>query len=308
MKEADSKRELVPVLSVVIASVNGPPSIIECLEALMGQEGEIPCEVLVVDRCGESTREEIRRRLPQAQIKLISMDGRPSIPRLRAIGIGQVRGRLVAILEDHCMVPRKWFQTIARADAAGHRVMAGPVENGAVDRLVDWAVYFCEYSRFMAPLPRGSTAEIAGNCAIYRRDVLEQLGDGLQEEIWEAFLHQKLREMGIEFYCDPDLAVCHKKEFGFGYFMSQRYHYSRSFAGMRMKGASWPGRLAYACATPLLPPLLFARMVRTLWQKKRHLKKFVLATPFIFAFLISWAWGEAVGALLGPGNSLERVD
>jgi glycosyltransferase involved in cell wall biosynthesis len=291
MMEADSKHGLMPVLSVVIASVNGMPSIVECLETLMSQEGEIPYEVLVVDRCGEPTREEIRRRLPQPQIKLISMDGSPSIPRLRATGMGQVRGRLVAVLEDHCMVPPTWFQTIARADAAGHRVMGGPVENGAVDRLVDWAVYFCEYSRFMAPLPRGCVREIAGNCAIYRRDVLEQLGDGLQQEVWEAFLHQKLKEMGIEFYCDPDLVVYHKKEFGFGYFMSQRYHYSRSFAGMRMKGASWPVRLAYACATPLV-----------------HLSKFVRATPVIFAFLISWAWGEAVGALFGPGDSLQRVD
>jgi GT2 family glycosyltransferase len=308
MKYGESEDAPMPILSVVIASVNGMPAIGECLEALMSQEGGVTCEVLVVDRCGEATREEIRRRFPQPEIRLIPMEGRSSIPRLRAIGMGRARGRLVAILEDHCMVPPTWFQTIVRADAAGYEVVGGPVENGAVDRLVDWAVYFCEYSRFMAPLSRGCVREIAGNCAIYRREVLEQLGEELNEEVWESFLHQRLREMGVKFYCDPDLAVCHKKEFGFGYFMSQRYHYSRSFAGMRMNGASWPGRLAYACATPLLPPLLFARMARTLWQKQRRLSTFMLATPVMIAFLISWAWGEAVGALLGPGESLARVE
>jgi glycosyltransferase involved in cell wall biosynthesis len=308
MKKGQSTDGMMPFLSVVIASVSGSPSIVECLGALMNQAGQISCEILVIDRCGEPTREEIRRRIPRPEIKVISIEGKPSIPRLRAIGIGKVKGRLVAILEDHCIVPPTWFETIARAYAAGHQVIGGPVENGAIDRIVDWAVYFCEYSRFMAPLPRGRTPEIAGNCAIYCRDVLERLGDKLQEEVWEGFLHQKLKEMGIEFYCDPDLVVCHKKEFGFGYFMSQRYHYSRSFASMRMKGVFWPGRLAYAFATPLLPPLLFARMVSSIWRKKRHLTKFALATPFILSFLISWAFGEAVGALFGPGRSLERVD
>ena len=50
-----------PLISVVIASVNGMPSIGECLEALTEQRGDIRYEVLVVDRCGEKTRDEIRR-------------------------------------------------------------------------------------------------------------------------------------------------------------------------------------------------------------------------------------------------------
>jgi hypothetical protein len=45
--------------------------------------------------------------------------------------------------------------------AAGHRApyeegalaVGGAVENGSVERTVDWAAFFCEYARFMPARP-----------------------------------------------------------------------------------------------------------------------------------------------------------
>jgi glycosyltransferase involved in cell wall biosynthesis len=297
-----------PLVSVVIASVNGMPSIGECLEALTAQAGGIRYEVLVVDRCGEQTRGDIRRRFSQPEIHVIPVDICESIPKLRAIGMASAKGRLIAILEDHCNVPPGWFEAIERAHAAGYQAIGSGVENGSVERLIDWAVFFCEYSRFMPPVEKGVVSEIPGNCAVYDRVVLNRLSPELGEEVWESFLHQRLKEEGVAFFCDPAMTVSHKKEFGFRYFMSQRYHYSRSFAAMRMKAAPISRRLTYACATPALPFLLFGRMAKTIWRKQRRRKEFLLATPIIATFLASWAWGEAVGALLGPGQSLARVE
>ena len=96
--------ESPPAISVVIASVNGLPSIAECLDCLVQQEGNIGYEVLVMDRCDEKTRQEIRRRFLQPEIELVEVPGRPSIPKLRAMGIARARGQLIAILEDHCNV------------------------------------------------------------------------------------------------------------------------------------------------------------------------------------------------------------
>lgn len=300
--------ESPPAISVVIASVNGLPSIAECLDCLVQQEGNIGYEVLVMDRCDEKTRQEIRRRFLQPEIELVEVPGRPSIPKLRAMGIARARGQLIAILEDHCNVPLGWFRAIIRLHEAGYEVMSGPVENAAVDRIVDWAVFFCEYARFMAPIPGGTVDEIAGNCAIYSRQVLDRVGPELREEVWEPFLHARMKELQIPFYCDPALTVAHKKEFGFWYFLSQRYHYSRSFAGMRMRTAPFWKRMAYAGGCVLLPAILFGRMTKTVFEKGRHRLKFLFAAPVIAVFLISWAWGEAVGALFGTGDSLARVE
>ena len=297
-----------PFVSVVIASVNGFPWIGACLDALTRQRGGIAYEILVLDRCGETVREEIRRRFPQPEIRVLPVEGCPSIPKLRALGMAAARGRMIGILEDHCNVPPTWFQSIGRAHRAGHRAIGSGVENGAVERVTDWAVFFCEYAKFMPPVQGGTGVEIPGNCAVYDRLALDLVGPEIRQEVWESFIHRRMAEEGVEFFCDPEMTVSHKREFPFGYFMSQRYHYSRSFAGMRLQNAPLSRRLLYACATPLLPPMLLWRMATTIRRKGRRKKEFITAVPVIGVFLLSWAWGEAVGALFGPGDSLARVE
>jgi glycosyltransferase involved in cell wall biosynthesis len=304
MSESPSSGE--PLVSVVIASVNGRPYIEECLDALLRQTGDVAYEVLVVDCCDDDTRDAIRG-FPDP-VRLIEVDGRPSIPKLRAVGVQQARGRMIAILEDHCIVCTGWIEVIAGAYERGVRALGGAVENGSPRRIVDWAVFFCEYARFMLPVPIGEVDAITGNNSAYAREVFESLGPQLEKEEWEWFWHAAMRAHGVTFHCDPALLVSHKKEFGFGYFLAQRYHHSRSFTAMRMEAASPLRRLAYAAMTPLLPPLLMVRIARTVWPKHRKRREFVLAIPFIAIFLLSGAWGEAMGALVGPGNSLERVE
>jgi glycosyltransferase involved in cell wall biosynthesis len=296
-----------PLVSVVIASVNGLPCLAECLEALLRQEGGVPFEVLVVDRCGAATRAEVCRRFPDPPVRLIAADGRPSIPALRAIGIRQARGQMVAVTEDHCLAPPRWVETIWRAHQAGRRIVGGAVANGATRRLVDWAVFFCEYAGSMPPLPAGRVADTPGNNTAYDRELLGRLAPEIGAEIWESFLHRRLRELGVQFYLDAGMEICHKKEFGYRYFLSQRYHYSRSFAGMRLAEAPPWKRVIYAASTGLLPGVLLARIGRAVWRKGRR-GTFLLTLPVLVTFLITWAWGEAVGALCGPGDSLARVE
>lgn len=295
-----------PLVTVVIPSVNGLPVLAECVQCLVDQVADQPAEVIVVDRCGEATRKVISDRFPHAVV--IPAEGMPSIPALRAIGIERARGRFVAIIEDHCLAQPGWLRAIEQAARAGMEAIGGPVENGAPGRLVDWAVFFCEYTRFMGPAPRGVVAEIPGNNSAYERGVFARLRPELQAEVWESFLQARMRQLGVAFHSDPDMVVLHKKEFGYGYFLGQRYHYSRSFAGMRMVGAPWWRRVAYACATAGLPVLLLGRIGSAVWRKRRHGKEFILSLPVLLTFLVSWAIGEAVGAMFGPGRSLERVE
>ena len=298
-----------PFISVVIASVNGTPYIIECLEHLTRQQGEIPFEVLLMDCCDEQTRVAIRSGFPQPEVVLVEVEGRPSIPKLRAMGMDRAKGRMVAILEDHCNVPPDWFSVIERAHKEGHQAIGGAVENGATGRLVNWAVFFTEYAPFMRPLTTGDVPSIAGSSAIYDRQAIDRVEPEHYHEVWEYWMHQRLKEQGVRFYCPKDLWVSHKKDFDYWYFMSQRYHYSRSFAGARMHSEAFLERLAYAgAAVVLLPPLLMWRMFKTVWGKGTHRGTFLLASPIIGTFLLSYGWGEAIGAIFGPGESLARVE
>ena len=295
-----------PLVSVVVASVNGLPALAECLDALLDEEEDGALEVVVADRVGGATRESVRRRDP-ARVQLVEAGSETSIPRLRALAMAHARGRLIVILEDHCNVAPGWLRALIQAHEDGWRAIGGAVANACTDRVVDRAVFFCEYARFMPPLDRGPVVEITGNNSAYDRELLASLGPELDDEVWESFLHQRMSESGERFFCEPSMLVFHKKHFEFLYFVSQRYHYSRSFAGMRLAGAPLWRRLAYALATPLLPPLLFLRILRTVWAKGQT-RSFLGAAPALVAFLIPWAWGETIGALFGPGRSLERVE
>jgi glycosyltransferase involved in cell wall biosynthesis len=295
-----------PLVSAIVPCVNGLPIVAECVESFLAQSQAGAIEVVVVDRCGPQTRAELVRRFPQARV--IAVETSASIPSMRARGIEQARGRVIAITEDHCLAEPGWLAAVERAYRAGYEAVGGPVENGCTARGVDWAVFFCEYVRFMGPLPTGVCQEIAGNNSAYDRRLLERLRPELQQERWESFLHARMRELGVVFYCDPEMAVLHKKSFGYRYFLSQRYHYSRSFAGMRLTGARRWRRWVYAAGTLLLPGLLLARIGAAVARKRRHGRAFVLCLPILATFLVSWAVGEGVGALLGPGKSLERVE
>ncbi|MEX5214724.1 MAG: glycosyltransferase [Nitrospiraceae bacterium] len=293
-------------ISVVIACVNGLPSIHECLTALERERQGVSAEILVLCCCGNTTAAHIATHFPACT--LIHFPTRLGIPELRAIGMARATGEIVSIIEDHCLVGEGWFREILAAHEKGYEAVGGAVTNGSVERLTDWAVFLCEYSGVMPPIPDGEVAGITGNNASYRTTILDRVEDSTKRECWELFLHQELRRQGVKFLSAPSIIVSHKKEFGFWYFMAQRYHYSRSFAGMRRQRTSRLNSLLYACASPLLPGLMLWRMARQVWIKRRHMDKFVLSLPFQAAFMLSYAAGECVGYLFGSGDSLLKVE
>jgi len=98
----------------------------------------------------------------------------------------------------------------------------------------------------------------------------------------------------------------HAKDFGFREFLSQRYHYSRSYAGMRNSDLGGK-RLLYALGSPLIPVLMYRRIATNVLGRRRHRRELALATPLIILYTGVWAAGEAIGYVFGGGRSLLRV-
>lgn len=300
-----------PTISVIIASVNGVPMIEECLASLAAQQGNVHAEVIVMDVTGDETVKLIQEKFPW--VRLETFIERRTIPQLRAAGLQYAAGEIIAIIEDHCLPDPHWYEEMTKAHRAHaeHIAVGGPVENGSCDRLVDWAVFFCEYSAFMMPLPRGTVEDIPGNNASYKRTAFEgilHLEETLTSGFWESTLHKELRARGERFFLEPSMVVYHKKRFGFWYFISQRYHYSRYYAGRLVSGASVPWRVLRGAAALALPVLLLSRIARRIVRKRRHLKELLLTIPLLVVFTGAWAIGEMVGGVLGPGHSLDEVE
>jgi hypothetical protein len=291
-----------PALSVVIASVNGMPYLGRCLDALAERCPE--AEVVVADWTDADTRAAVRKRWPS--VKLLSFDEPMTIPELRAAGVYAAAAPVVALIEDHCLVAPAWAERLATGHETGHSVVGGPIRNVATTRIRDWAAFFCEYSAVMEPLPSGAVESLPGMNVSYDRRALEAIDDLLRAGRWETWLHPRLVERGFELWCEPDAVVEHDKDFDLGEFLSQRYHYSRSYAGMRNPELGGR-RFLYALGTPVLVPLLYWRMARDVFARARHRQQFLLATPLALLYVSVWAFGEAAGYVFGGGRSLLKV-
>lgn len=293
-------------ISVIIACVNGLPSIDECLGALTNQRGGESAEIIVANCSGDGSADHIRRHFPE--VKLIDFPERLGIPELRYEAFRRSSGDIIAVIEDHCMVNENWLGQIRNHLKAPYAAVGGPIVNGSTRRLRDWAAFLTEYSGLMPPVAAGETDGLAGNNVAYRRSAFELVNEDTLKRKWEFFVQREMKSHGARFLMVPEMQVSHKKEFGFFYFLSQRFHYSRSFAGMRREMFSFPMRLIYAFASPALMGLMFYRFSRQVLAKKKHLKEFLLSLPLLWAYLISYASGEFVGYLAGGGRSILKVE
>ncbi len=316
-------------LSVIVPSVNSYDDLHDCLTALERQDGVRP-EVLVVDRLGPYVRHFLRREHPG--VTIVPVPGDTTIPQMRAIGIRRARTRAVAVIEDHVIVPPDWSRRMLGAlddgrvppdrrsgpdlaaneadgdrDVVGH-VVGGPIENAATESWIDWSAFLCEYSSTLPPLPAGPSDWLPGNNVIYDAEVLRRHDKVLDEGKWENRLHDAIRAGGGRLTMRPDIVVGHKMHYTFRLYMSQRFLYSRSFAGARRE-AMGPGKRALmgAAALVALPPVLVLRIFRQVWSKGHHKRQLIEALPLLVPFCLSWGAGEAAGYWFGPGRAMSLV-
>jgi hypothetical protein len=219
---------------------------------------------------------------------------------LRAIGLHQAQGRLVALLEDHGTPSEGWCAAVFRAhDEPGVAAVGGAVENG-VDRLLNWAVYFCDFGRYQNPVPEGPSEFLSDANVSYKRDALFGVQDLWREAFHETSVHWELRGQGHQLVLDRRMAVYQTRDtLRLGAALRERFVWARSFAGTRARESTVAQRAVRAATAWLLPLVLTQRIVRTTWSRGSHIPKLLSALPLIFLLECVWACGELVGYVTG---------
>jgi len=282
-----------PDLSITIASWSNDASLERCLASLEPQwDG---AEVIVAtNRPGG----ELERRYPHVRF-LRGPDG-ATVFRLRTLGAEAARGKLVALLEDHAAAGPRWGAALREAYSAGHRIIGGPVENGLRSRAVDWALYFAEYGFHMPPMPAGAAPRLSGLNIAYDRELLRSCRDVWEDTLQENEVNDALRAKGHTLHLAPDAFVESFLPMTLGYAMGHLRDGGRHFGRYRASRCSTGKRLAFVFASPLVPAVLFLRLVRgILARKPGRLLQLVRALPFLALALGAWGWGEAIGYLRG---------
>jgi len=302
LKERDDAIEL----SVVVTIVEGGDTLAQCLDALAAQQQAPALEVLLPYDASVRGMEDLVRRFPQVrflplgtvatQAPLDSPAGQHELfDRRRAAGLAEASGGVVAILEDRGVPRADWARRMVEAHARSNSVIGGAVENG-VDRLRNWAVYFCDFSRYQLPLPEGPAAYATDVNIAYKRAALERTEDLWRERYHETTVHWALQRAGEELFLTPSVVVeQHRRVTGLGRMLSERYHWGRLFAYTLAREGSAAKRLILTAKAPLLPFVLLLRHGLTQWRKRTRFGRFVLASPLVFALLLFWSLGEMVG-------------
>ncbi|HKS05485.1 MAG TPA: glycosyltransferase [Gemmatimonadaceae bacterium] len=296
-----------PDLSIVIASINPGPVLLDTLAALEQQCG-FRAEVIVVDASNDDTSHLVRVRFPW--VRVIDSPETPSFPKLRGIGIAESRGAIVGVLDAWCLMSDRWVTAAIRAHGErGHVAIGGGVDLERYERehFSAWATYLFDYWEFVPPFPEGAVGVLSGNNITYKRSALPEPDVLRRDGFWKSFVNSGLKQNGAEFWAAPALTVRLRRRLPLGAFLRSRFHHGRSYAAMRTRGASFASRVGRAATTPALPFVFFWRQFRGL-AGKSGARGWLLRTTFaMLAFHASWAFGEFCGYLTGAGRSDDAI-
>jgi succinoglycan biosynthesis protein ExoA len=116
---AEQIREMAaraPFVSVVIPIRQEEKYIAASIEAVLGQEFDGTCEVLVVDGMSTDRTREIVRAIGarDSRVRLLDNPGR-IVPTAMNVGILAARGNIIVRIDGHCRIPRDYIASVLHA-------------------------------------------------------------------------------------------------------------------------------------------------------------------------------------------------
>lgn len=281
-------------LSVVLATIEPWPDLANCLAVLEPQVAAVGGEIIVGDGHGEAL--DAAKASSSERLRWIRLPG-ASVFELRARGVEQARGEIVAMTEDHCIVGPDWCAQILDAftrnpDAAS---VTGPVLNGSTDKLMDWANFLHTFGPFYPPVNRAQDDQCPPIANIaFRRSAI---GPGPIATGWlEVELNPRLFAEGRCIVSD-NMTVTHVQSHGFWLTMRAHFDNGRSTTGFRSDQLT----------KRQLPGMLFWSALGAMGGAKKLKPAIRASLPLMFVLSCCHAAGEVVGILAGPGRSPARL-
>lgn len=298
-------------LSVIVTIVDGGETLRRCLRSLVTQDAPPELEILVPWDDTVVAVPALEREFPGVTFMPLgrvptSRDPRGAagqhelFDRRRAAGLARATGDLVAILEDRGVPRRDWTRTMATlSETLPHAAIGGAIENGR-DRILNWAVFFCDFNRYQPPFDAGPREYVSDINICYRRRALD-----LTAELWkfryhETTVHWALRRAGETLFLSPVPIVDQMRDdLTLGRLLVERLAWGRLFAYTRAREVGVGRRAVLAVGTVALPLVLLIRHARIQAEKKRTWGRFVAASPAVFLLLAAWCAGELIGYVTG---------
>ncbi len=296
-------------LSVVVCIVDGGAQLDRCLTALSTQRDAPPLDVIVPWDDGVPGVDAFKASYPQFRFPALGAVRTAQSPdshgglhelydRRRTAGLHLAVGDLVGLLEDRSVPDSGW----AAAAVALHAAHANGAIGGALadDRTthLGHADFQCDFSRYQLPFESGPRPLISYVNVVYKRSALEQTRHVWRETFHDLKVHHALEALGDSLWLAAELVVRQQRGDGerLAVLLAERFAWGKRFAKHRMDGASPARRLRHALQSPLVPLVLWWRVLRN-QRSAGALMRAGVGTPAMLLIFGAWGLGELAGAL-----------
>jgi hypothetical protein len=222
-------------------------------------------------------------------------------------GIRQARAPIIALTEDHSFPDENWAELLIAAHREPCAAVGPSMCNGNPEKFLSRVDYYHAYSEWTHPVTSGPVRHLPGHNCSYKRDILLGL-DSKLEVLMEAesVLHRHLTAQGYRLLLESKTCTAHNNFTSWSAWILLRYHIGRQFAAAWASEWSWPRRLLFLAASPLIPWVRLWRIQRRIRRGQRCITLAGLLPVLFLGLLLEWL-GQARGFVAGSGGSREKV-
>ncbi len=236
------------------------------------------------------------------------------VERVKSLGAAYVEGishahaPIVALTHDHSFPDANWAEVFITAHQKSWAAVGPGIRNGNPNTIISWADFYLCYGQWAYPVSPGPVPSLPAHHSSYKRDILLACGNQLyflMED--EYFLYRHLSAQGYKFLLESKIYNTHINLTSWSSWIPSRYYKGRQFAATWAHTWSWPRRLLFTMASPLLP------LVR-LWRIQNRIRRgqsyrfFIHLLPIISVGLIFEWFGQIMGFIAGLGDSSEKSE
>ena len=184
----------------------------------------------------------------------------------RADAVSVATGPVTVFAEDHCFPEPGWAAALVRAHSAGHGAVGPTMRNANPNTLLSWVDMSLNFGPSVQRDASEESSLLCWHNTSYSTELLleqEDLGTLLEAE---GVLYRRLEEAGRSLYRESDAKVSHTNISGLRGFMLGQFWGTRLFWATltSVEGWTWPRRLLFALASPVVGGRRFLRALQDL--------------------------------------------
>lgn len=294
-------------LSVILIIGDYRGHAVNAVQSILHQHCDSPIELVIVDVSQQGTPPLVEGAPPE--VRVIRLDSDTTFGEAAAQAVRAARAPVVAFIEEHCVALHGFASAIIKAHEGPWAGVGAEIHNGNPGIGLSDAFYLMGYTPWMPPGKKGEVTLINTHNSSYKRDLLLELGDDLNNLLMvEPLLQWQLMQNGHRLFFESDAKLLHLSE---PYLRSLKAYYlwNQCFGDTRARLMrwSWAKRLLYLISSPIIPFIRAGRLFLMLVRKQPHrLYSYFANLPPILLIMATAVFGLAHGILFGAGDAETR--